>query len=243
MSKLLVEVDGASVTYRIRHAASSTLKETFIKSIRRESQDLEVFALRDISFSVREGEVLAVIGGNGSGKSTLLKLLSRILPPSQGRVRTYGRVSPMIELGAGFDEELTGRENTILYGTLLGQNPQYMESKAEEICDWAGLREFIDFPLRAYSSGMVAKLAFSVATEVPSDVVLIDEVLSVGDAEFQVKSNERVNRLFHNNSAVVLVSHDLNVVRNLATKALWLDRGVVRNYGDVSSVLDSYLNA
>ena len=241
--RTLVELTNASVTYRIRHGANPTLKETIIKSIKREKHDVEVKALNGMSFSVKSGEVLAVVGRNGAGKSTLLKLLARVLPPTTGRVQVAGTVAPMIELGAGFNGELTGRENVILYGTLLGRTPKEMESRVSRIAEWADLEDSIDLPLRTYSSGMVAKLAFSVATDEKSDVILVDEVLSVGDAEFQERSKARMRELFKGDAAVVLVTHDAQSVRELATKAIWIDHGQVMKYGEVNSVLDAYLNA
>ena len=241
--RTLIELTNASVTYRIRHGASPTLKETIIKSIKREKHDVEVKALNGMSFSVKSGEVLAVVGRNGAGKSTLLKLLARVLPPTTGRVQVSGTVAPMIELGAGFNGELTGRENVILYGTLLGRTPKEMESRVSRIAEWADLEDSIDLPLRTYSSGMVAKLAFSVATDEKSDVILVDEVLSVGDAEFQERSKARMRELFKGDAAVVLVTHDAQSVRELATKAIWIDHGQVMKYGEVNSVLDAYLNA
>jgi ABC-2 type transport system ATP-binding protein len=241
--RTLIELTNASVTYRIRHGASPTLKETIINSIKREKHDVEVKALNGMSFSVKSGEVLAVVGRNGAGKSTLLKLLAGVLPPTTGRVQVAGSVAPMIELGAGFNGELTGRENVILYGTLLGRTPKEMESRVSRIAEWADLEDSIDLPLRTYSSGMVAKLAFSVATDEKSDVILVDEVLSVGDAEFQERSKARMRELFKGDAAVVLVTHDAQSVRELATKAIWIDHGQVMKYGEVNSVLDAYLNA
>jgi len=241
--RTLIELTNASVTYRIRHGASPTLKETIINSIKREKHDVEVKALNGMSFSVKSGEVLAVVGRNGAGKSTLLKLLAGVLPPTTGRVQVAGSVAPMIELGAGFNGELTGRENVILYGTLLGKTPKEMESRVSRIAEWADLEDSIDLPLRTYSSGMVAKLAFSVATDEKSDVILVDEVLSVGDAEFQERSKARMRELFKGDAAVVLVTHDAQSVRELATKAIWIDHGQVMKYGEVNSVLDAYLNA
>jgi ABC-type polysaccharide/polyol phosphate transport system ATPase subunit len=239
----LIEIDNASVTYRIRHGASPTLKETIIRSIKRQKHDVEVKALTDVSFTVNSGEVLAVIGRNGAGKSTLLKLLARVLPPTSGRVQVKGSVAPMIELGAGFNGELTGRENVILYGALLGRSPKVMESRVNQIAEWADLTPSINLPLRTYSSGMVAKLAFSVATDDRSDVILVDEVLSVGDAEFQERSKARMRELFQRETAVVLVTHDAQSVRELATKSIWIDHGRVMKYGEVNQVLDAYLNA
>lgn len=240
--KPLVEVKNARVTYRIRHGASPTLKETVIQSIKREKLDVEIEALKEVSFAVNPGETLAVVGRNGAGKSTLLKLLARVLPPTSGQVIVRGTVAPMIELGAGFNGELTGRENVVLYGTLLGRKPKEMEARADEIADWADIRESIDLPLRTYSSGMVAKLAFAVATDTKSDVILVDEVLSVGDAQFQEKSKERMKNFFEGESAVILVTHDEKSVRELASKAIWIDHGKVMQYGEVDRVLDAYLN-
>lgn len=240
--KALIEVKAASVTYRIRHGASPTLKQTVIQSIKREKLDVEIQALKEVSFSVNQGEMLAVVGSNGAGKSTLLKLLARVLPPTSGQVIVRGSVAPMIELGAGFNGELTGRENVVLYGTLLGRKPKEVQSRVDSIAAWAGIDESIDLPLRTYSSGMVAKLAFAVATDVQSDVILVDEVLSIGDAEFQEKSKERMREFFQGDSAVILVTHDEKAVRDLASKAIWIDHGRVMEYGEVDKVLSAYLH-
>lgn len=239
----LIEVKDVAVTYQVRQGASQTLKETVINSIKRKRHDIDVEALRGVSFEVKPGEVLAVVGRNGAGKSTLLKLLAQVLPPTSGQVIVRGSVAPMIALGAGFNSELTGRENVIFYGALLGRKPKDMAERVAEIAEWADLTEAIDLPLRTYSSGMVARLAFAVATDTKSEVVLIDEILSVGDAEFQKKSEERLAQMFKRDSAVILVSHSEGDIRRLATKAIWIDRGRSRAYGDVETVLGAYLNA
>lgn len=238
-----IHVTEASVTYRIRHGASTSLKGTLINAVKRRSHDVDVKALRNVSLSVYPGEVLAVIGGNGAGKSTLLKLIARVLPPTTGRVIVNGSVAPMIELGAGFNSELTGRENIMLYGTLLGRSSKALKTRCDEIAEWAGLTDFIDLPVRTYSSGMVARLAFSIATEEKSDVILIDEVLSVGDADFQLRSKERMDKLITSGSAVVLVTHSLETVKELATKAMWLNRGEVLIAGDSKTVIDEYMRS
>lgn len=243
MSNSVIEVNDASVSYMIRHGASPTLKETVIQAIKRESHDVEVKALQNLSLQLNPGEVLAVVGRNGAGKSTLLKLLGRVLPPTQGRVVVRGSVAPMIELGAGFNGELTGLENINLYGTLLGRTLKTMRERARFIADWAGLVDSINLPLRTYSSGMVARLAFAIATDEVSDLILIDEVLSVGDAEFQEKSKARMAELINSKAAAVLVTHDLDAAREMATKALWIDHGKVMKYGEVNSVIDAYINA
>lgn len=243
MSTPVIEVLDASVTYMIRQGASPTLKETVVQSFKHESHDVEVKALQNLNLTLNPGEVLAVVGRNGAGKSTLLKLLARVLPPTTGRVIVRGSVSPMIELGAGFNGELTGIENIVLYGTLLGRTPKQMKERAPHIAEWAGLEESINLPLRTYSSGMVARLAFSIATDVVSDLILIDEVLSVGDADFQEKSKARMKQLIESKSAAVLVTHDEKAAREMASKALWIDHGRVMKYGEVNAVIDAYLNA
>ena len=243
MTTPVIEVMDASVSYMIRHGASPTLKETVIQAFKRESHDVEVKAIQNLNLTLNPGEVLAVVGRNGAGKSTLLKLVARVLPPTNGRVIVRGSVSPMIELGAGFNGELTGIENIVLYGTLLGRTPKEMRERAGAIAAWAGLEGSIGLPLRTYSSGMVARLAFAIATDEVSDLILIDEVLSVGDAEFQEKSKARMKELISSQSAAVLVTHDLKAAREMADKALWIDRGHVVQYGDVNSVIDAYSNA
>lgn len=242
MSNSVIDVSDVSVNYMIRQGASPTLKETVIQAFKRESHDIEIKALQNLNLTLHPGEVLAVVGRNGAGKSTLLKLLARVLPPTSGRVIVRGSVSPMIELGAGFNGELTGFENIVLYGTLLGRTPKEMRARAPEIASWAGLVDSINLPLRTYSSGMVARLAFAIATDTVSDLILIDEVLSVGDAEFKDKSRARMVELIKSNAAAVLVTHDLSSAREMATKALWIDHGLVRQYGEVNSVIDAYLN-
>lgn len=238
----VVEVIGASVSYKIRHGASPTLKETFLNTIKRQNHDVEITALKEISFDLFPGETLGVIGGNGAGKSTLIKLIARVLPPTEGRVIVRGSVSPMIELGAGFNPELTGRENILLYGTLLGRRTKELEANSSRITEWAGLEDFIHLPLRTYSSGMMARLAFSIATDYLSDLILIDEVLSVGDAEFQAKSRARMDDLLNSGSSVILVTHSLETIKSLATKALWISHGSVVKYGLPSEVINAYEN-
>ena len=236
----VVHVDSASFTYTIRHGGATTLKDAAMNSIRRIANDVKVNALSDVSFTIEAGEVLAIIGRNGAGKSTLLKLLAKTLPPSSGVVRIKGDIAPMIELGAGFNPELMGAENIVLFGVLLGNSTKTMKSKVAEIAEWAGLEDHIHLPIRTYSTGMVARLGFAVATFRKSNLLIIDEVLSVGDADFATKSKARMMELIHSGESTVLVSHDLKTVAELATKVLWLDHGMQMALGSPSEVLDAY---
>jgi ABC-type polysaccharide/polyol phosphate transport system ATPase subunit len=193
-----------------------------------------------VSFTVSDGEVLGIVGPNGAGKSTLMKMLARVLPPTNGRVVVRGSVAPMIELGAGFNTELTGFENIVMYGTLLGRTPQAMRDRAHAIAEWADLSAYLDVPIRSYSSGMLARLGFSVATDTDPDVLIVDEVLSVGDAAFQQKSSERMREMIDNGASVVLVSHNLDTVRAIADRAIWLDHGEILMEGDPEPVVGAY---
>ncbi len=240
MNDPAIQVKGASLAYRLSRSSSGTAKEYVIQLMKRQVSYEQLWALSDVSLTVNDGEVLGIIGPNGAGKSTLMKMLARVLPPTEGRVVVRGSVAPMIELGAGFNPELTGHENIIMYGTLLGRSPELMKQRAEEIADWANLTGFLDVPLRSYSSGMLARLGFSVATDTEPDVLIVDEVLSVGDAAFQQKSGERMRTMIAEGASVVLVSHNLPTVRDIADRAIWLERGKIVLEGDPDMVVDSY---
>lgn len=235
-----VDVRGVSLAYRLNRSGSSSLKEHVISAFQRRVRYEEVLALRDVSVQVHPGEVLAVIGSNGAGKSTLMKLMARVLPPTSGRVLVRGQVAPMIELGAGFIPDLTGLENTVLYGTLLGRPPQLMRARADAIATWADLTTAMDIPLRTYSSGMVARLAFAIAVDAQPDVLLVDEVLSVGDEAFQAKSESRLDGLIAAGCAVVLVTHNMAQVLKKATRVAWLEQGQVRLEGSPDEVVETY---
>ena len=228
------------MAYRLSHSKAGTAKEFAIQLLRRQVRFEKLWALKDVSFTVGSSEVLGVVGPNGAGKSTLMKMLARVLPPTEGRVVVRGSVAPMIELGAGFNTELTGFENIVMYGTLLGRNPQFMRDRAHAIMEWADLTDYLDVPIRSYSTGMLARLGFSVATDTEPDVLIVDEVLAVGDAAFQIRSFERIEKMIAEGSSVVLVSHDLGVVRKIADQAIWLDRGRVVAAGDPETVVGQY---
>jgi ABC-2 type transport system ATP-binding protein len=235
-----IEINNVSFTYRVLKNRSMSLKELFKDFISRKVRVENYQALKDVSFTVDSGEVIAIIGKNGAGKSTLLKILARVLPPTTGTAKISGSIAPMIELGAGFHPEMSGAENVLLYSTLMGRDVEKTRSRTEAIGEWAGVTDHMDFPLRTFSSGMIARLAFATATDENADVLLIDEVLSVGDANFQAKSNERMQELINAGAAVVLVSHDMNAVRKLAQKAIWLENGVVKMSGPTEQVVSAY---
>lgn len=243
MSGPSVEVRDVALAYRLERNPVSTAKEFAIRAVKRQNRYEKLWALREVSFEVEEGEVLGVIGPNGAGKSTLMKMLARVLPPTEGRVIVRGAVSPMIELGAGFNTDLTGYENIVMYGTLLGRTPQHMKNRAEEITEWAGLSDYIDVPLRSYSSGMLARLGFAVATDVDPDVLIVDEVLAVGDEAFKRKSEARIKKMIASGTSVVLVSHALQTVAEMAERALWLDKGVIRMEGPAPKVVEAYASS
>lgn len=240
MNERAIEVQGASLAYRLSHSKAGTAKEFAIQLLKRQVRFEKLWALKDVSFTVGSGEVLGVVGPNGAGKSTLMKMLARVLPPTEGRIVVHGSVAPMIELGAGFNTELTGFENIVMYGTLLGRNPQLMRERARAIAEWADLTDYLDVPIRSYSTGMMARLGFSVATDTEPDVLIVDEVLAVGDAAFQIRSFERIEKMIAEGTSVVLVSHDLEMVRKIADRTIWLDHGRVMASGDSETVVGQY---
>lgn len=235
-----ISVERITLEYRVPRHRASSLKETAVRIARRGIAYDLLRAVADVSFEVHAGEVVGIIGPNGAGKSTLMKLIAHVLPPTSGRILVRGRVAPMIELGAGFNPEQTGRENIILYGALLGRDVRHMKSRCNAIAEWAGLTDYLDVPVRALSSGMLARLAFSVAVDVEPDVLLIDEILSVGDVAFQQKSAKRIDELIGGGAAVVLVSHQLQQIVERASQAIWLDHGRIRQVGDPAEVVRAY---
>jgi ABC-2 type transport system ATP-binding protein/lipopolysaccharide transport system ATP-binding protein len=236
----LIQIENVDVRYRMPRERITSFKDYTIRWIKGQIAYEELWALRGVSFDVKRGEVFGIIGHNGAGKSTLLKLIARVLRPSSGRIRVRGRVAPLLELGAGFDFELTGRENVFLNGAILGQTRADVARRFDRIVEFAGLQEFIDMPLRNYSSGMVARLGFSVATDVPSDILIIDEVLAVGDGNFQGRSQERMKALHAAGEAVIVVSHNLTTVLESCQRVAWLDHGRLRAIGPADEVVGEY---
>jgi ABC-type polysaccharide/polyol phosphate transport system ATPase subunit len=234
-----ITVDDVSKQYRLYLERNQSLKAALMRRARVRFE--EFWALRDVSFEVPEGDTFALIGENGSGKTTLLKCMAKILRPEKGRIETRGKISALLELGAGFHPELTGRENIFLNGSILGLSKKQLNQRFDEIVDFAGLEHFIDTPVKNYSSGMYVRLGFSVAINVDPDILLIDEVLAVGDAEFQRKCMEKFDEFRESGKTVVIVSHALDSIRNLADTVGWLEHGVLRRLGKSSEVIDEYL--
>ncbi|MFQ6058238.1 MAG: ABC transporter ATP-binding protein [Anaerolineae bacterium] len=236
-----VRFDKVSKRFIVRHERPRSFQELAVGLFRNNGSREELWALRDVSFTVRQGETLGLIGPNGAGKSTVLKLVSRILEPTDGRITVNGRVSALLELGAGFHPDLTGRENVYLNGSILGLSRREMREKFDSIVRFAELERFIDMPVKHYSSGMYMRLGFAIAIHVDPDVLLIDEVLAVGDQSFQQKCLERINEMRGRGVTILFVSHNLEAVRNLCDKALWLDNGVIRAQGATGMVIDRYM--
>ena len=235
-----IQVMDVSLAYRLSRSQASSLKEFAIRAVKRQVSYERLWAVRGVSFEVHPGEIFALIGPNGAGKSSLMKTVARVLPPTTGRVIVRGSVAPMIELGAGFNTELTAYENIVLYGTLLGRRPEVMRERVPEILEWADLTEFGNVPVRNFSTGMLARLGFAVATDVQPDVLVIDEVLSVGDERFQSRSKDRMASLMEGGASVLLVSHALDMVEELADRVLWLDHGSPMMVGDPDKVVAAY---
>ena len=236
----VIRLEDVSVQFRVPHERLRSLKEYTIRALQNRVTYEERLAVRGVSFEVRQGETLGLIGPNGAGKSTLLKLIARVLRPSAGRVRVWGRVAPMLDYGAGFHPDLTGRENLYLNGTLLGLSHRTLDAAYDRIVDFAELRDLIDAPIRTYSSGMVARLGFAIATEQRPDILLMDEVLAVGDRAFQAKCTERFNTFRAGGTALVLVSHEMTLVTKTCERVAWIDHGALRQIGPAAEVVAAY---
>ena len=238
----VVSLDNVSIEYRRATTKTRSIKQATVDILKGKRKFQTFRALDGVSFEINSGEILAIIGRNGSGKSTLLKVISRVIPPTGGRIIVRGHVEPMIELGVGFNPELSGRENIMLNAAIHGRNPKLVKERIEDLINWAGLQDVVDLPLRTYSSGMVARLGFAVATDINPDIVLVDEVLAVGDIDFMEKSRARMQKIMGEGSTVVLVSHDLETVRSLATRAIWMEHGKIRFEGRPGDVIDAYIS-
>lgn len=243
MSGNMIEVKNVTMKFRMSDEPINSLKEIFTTAVSGKLKFNEFLALDDVSFELEKGKTLGLIGRNGAGKSTMLKLISGILKPTKGTIITRGNIVPMLELGAGFDLELTGKENIYLNGAILGYSKEYLESKYEEIVEFAEIRDFIDMPIRNYSSGMMARLAFSIASVVQPEILIVDEILAVGDVAFQEKSFARMKELMTGGATVLFVSHDLEKIEEMCDKVIWLNKGKVVMFGDTDDVCNAYRKA
>lgn len=240
MSKPMIEVSDMTMRFRMNSDRIMSLKEFVTTALRGKLRYQSFTALDHVSFTVNKGETLGLIGRNGAGKSTLLKVISGILKPTEGSVAAHGNVVPMLELGSGFDFDLTGRENIFLNGAILGYSEEFLREKYDEIVDFSELGTFLETPIRNYSSGMMARLAFSIATVVQPEILIVDEILAVGDAAFQEKSRKRMMELMGGGTTVLFVSHSLEQVREMCSRVVWLEHGRTRMFGDVQEVCDVY---
>lgn len=241
--KYVIEVKKMSMSFNVLNEKVTSLKEFFIKFLKGNIKYRKFNALNDINFSIQKGEVVGLIGFNGAGKSTLLKLISGVLTPTEGSVTIEGRIAPLIELGAGFDPELTGRENVVLNSKLLGFSKKEIKDRMDSIIGFSELKDFIDIPLKNYSSGMLARLGFSIATSYTPEVLIVDEVLSVGDFHFQEKSIKKIHDMIQGGTTVFFVSHNIQQVRELCTRVIWIDNGNLKADGDVESITEEYMRS
>ena len=240
MAETVLTVDNVSVKYRLTEQKVDNLKEYIIKMFKQELRYKDFLALKDVSFSLEKGERLAIMGLNGAGKSTLLKVIAGVLKASEGKVSKVGKVVPLLELGAGFDSQYTGAENIFLYGAMLGYSKNFLKEKYQEIVDFADIGDFINVPVKNYSSGMRARLGFAISTIVEPDILILDEVLAVGDAKFRKKSEQKIMDMFDKGVTVLFVSHTEQQVRNLCTRAILLEKGHLTADGTVDEVIEKY---
>jgi ABC-2 type transport system ATP-binding protein len=235
-----IKFQNVAVRYRLPKERIRTIKEFAIKSFFRRIEYEEFWIFRDISFHINPGAMMGIVGRNGAGKSTLLKLVAKVMKPIKGQVAVDGCVTPLLELGAGFDYELTGLENIDLFGSILGFSRREMRKKVAKIVEFSELGDFIDSPLRTFSVGMVTRLGFAVATAMDPDILLLDEILSVGDAAFQKKSLDIIHRYRHSGVTILFVTHNLSQVRTLCDQVIWLEQGEMRAWGETAAVIDQY---
>ena len=239
----MIKVDNISMRFNLGIEKNFSIKQFFINLFqpkRKRPKKEEFWALKDVSFEVERGEVIGFVGSNGAGKSTMLKVIAGVMKPTKGKVEVRGNICPMIELGAGFDMDLTARENIYLNGAVLGYSKKFIEEKFEEIVEFSELREFLDVPVRNFSSGMTARLAFSIATVVDPEILIVDEILSVGDIAFQQKSEAKMKSMISGGTTVLFVSHSLPQIENICDRAVWLEHGQVKKIGKADEICKEY---
>ena len=237
---MIIRANDISMRYLMTYDRIQSIKEYIVQMLRGKIKYEEFWALKNVSFEVERGEVVGIIGHNGAGKSTLLKVISGILKPIGGSLEVHGNVVPMLELGSGFDHDLTGRENIFLNGSILGYSEKYLKEKYEQIVEFSELGKFIDVPIRNYSSGMLMRLAFSIATVVQPEILIVDEILAVGDAAFQEKSKTRMLELMSGGTTVLFVSHSLEQIREMCDRVIWLEHGQIKAIGATKEICDAY---
>lgn len=241
--KSVIKIDDVTMTFRLTDERIDHIKELFIKTIKRELNYTNFNALENVSFEIYKGERIGIIGGNGAGKSTLLKLISGIMKPTSGKIYTKGTIAPLLELGAGFDANISGRKNIYLNGAIMGKSKEFLEEKYDEITDFADIGRFIDVPLKNYSSGMKARLGFSIASQIEADIIILDEVLGVGDKNFKEKSSAKIEELINSGKTIILVSHSLGEIERLTDRVIWLEKGKVVEIGETKDIVEKYKNS
>ena len=240
MDEPIIKVENVSMRFNLAKEKVDSLKEYLIKALKGKLQFDEFWALNDVSFTVNKGDSVGLIGLNGSGKSTMLKVIARVLKPTKGSVSVNGMVAPLIELGAGFDFDLTGKENIYLNGALLGRSRKVMDEALEDIIEFSELRDFMDVPMKNYSSGMLSRLAFAIATAGKADILIVDEVLAVGDFRFQQKCIDRIRKMMDDGTTVLFVSHSIEQVEDICNKVVWLKSGHLHMQGDAHEICEIY---
>lgn len=241
MKENMIEVKNVSMRFNLGIEKGFSLKQGFVDMFKKKEKiNNDFWALKNINFDVEKGEVVGFIGSNGAGKSTLLKVIAGVMKPTKGKVSVYGNICPMIELGAGFDSQLTARENIYLNGAVMGYSKEFINSKFDEIVSFSELNDFLDVPIQNFSSGMIARLAFSIATVVDPEILIVDEILSVGDMAFQKKSEEKMLNMINGGTTVLFVSHSIDQIRNMCNKVVWIEKGEVQAIGG-KEVCDKYI--
>lgn len=241
----MIKIENVSMKFDLGVEKDRSIKMMFIRLFNKKMRvpkSKPFWALSDIDLEIKKGEVVGLIGSNGAGKSTLLKLVSGVMKPTKGKIETKGQISPMIELGAGFDQDLTARENIYLNGAILGYSEEFLNEKFDTIVEFSELKDFLDVPIKNFSSGMTAKLAFSIATVVDPEILIVDEILSVGDIKFQEKSKNKMMEMIKGGTTVLFVSHSIEQIKELCTKVVWLDHGKIIEIGEAKEVCDKYYN-
>ena len=238
-----VELRNVEMHFNMSKERLDSLKEYFLKFMHRQLMFEDFIAVNNISFDIKKGDVFGIVGLNGCGKSTTLKMISGILEPTKGTVETDGVIAPLIELGAGFDMDLTARENIYLNGSVLGFSKKFIDEKFDEIVDFSEMREFLDVPMKNYSSGMIARIAFAIATVTTPDILIVDEILAVGDFLFQQKCEQRLNAMMEGNTTLIIVSHSIDQIERLCKHCMWLEKGKIKMIGDTAEVCNAYKNS